>query len=368
MPPMRGRCSVDWVNNSEIFRSTLAVPLAAILAFGLTPLVRRLSLRQGIVDLPGHRKIHRQPTALLGGLAVFAAVAGTAFLLHAVNRPVFILLLGGAAMLAIGLADDAYDIGASKFVAELILAALVVAASGLSFRFPWPSLSPILTVLWIVGVVNAFNCLDCADGASSATGIVGALALFTVAVATQRQTEALLAAAIAGALVGFLPYNLAPARIFLGDAGSLTLGYLLAMVAVMHAPATFAVPAVVSPALILGVPIYDIVRVHLVRFIKGERSIPRLLTSSGKDHLPHRLLERGVSQRKVPLVLTLASCAVAAVGIGVSTLRSPGAALVVVVAVAAAFAVAERATATTGSRRRADGLGSRLGWRTTDGT
>ena len=117
------------MNSGEIFRSTLALPLAAVLAFGLTPLVRRLSLRHGIVDLPGHRKIHRQPTALLGGLAVFAAVAGTAFLLHAVNRPVFILLLGGAAMLAIGLADDAYDIGASKFAAELILAALVVAAA-----------------------------------------------------------------------------------------------------------------------------------------------------------------------------------------------------------------------------------------------
>ena len=359
---------MNWVSSSGIFPSILALLLAAILSFGLTPVVRRLSMRHGIVDLPGHRKIHSRPTALLGGLAVFAAVAGTAFLMHAVNRPVFILLLGGAAMLGIGLADDAYDIGASKFVAELILAALVVAASGLSFRFPWPSLSPILTVLWIVGVVNAFNCLDCADGAASTTGLVGALALLTVALATHRQAEALLAAAIAGALVGFLPYNLAPARIFLGDAGSLTLGYLLAMVAVMHAPATFAVPAVVSPALILAVPIYDIVRVHLVRFIKGERSIPRLLTSSGKDHLPHRLLERGVSQRKVPLVLMLASGVVAAVGIGVSTLRSPSAALVVVAAVAAAFAFAERATATTGSKRQTAGLGSRLGWRTTDGT
>ena len=358
---------MNWVSSNGILSSTLALLLAAILSFGLTPVVRRLSLRHGIVDLPGHRKIHSRPTALLGGLAIFAAVAGTAFLLQAVNRPVFILLLGGAAMLGIGLADDAYDIGASKFVAELILAALVVAASGLSFRFPWPSLSPILTVLWIVGVVNAFNCLDCADGAASTTGLVGALALLTVALATHRQAEALLAAAIAGALVGFLPYNLAPARIFLGDAGSLTLGYLLAMVAVMHAPATFAVPAVVSPALILAVPIYDIVRVHLVRFIKGERSIPRLLTSSGKDHLPHRLLERGVSQRKVPLVLMLASGVVAAVGIGVSTLRSPGAALAVVAAVAAAFAFAERATPTTGSKRQAAGLGSRLGWRTTDG-
>ena len=358
---------MNWVSSNGILSSTLALLLAAILSFGLTPVVRRLSLRHGIVDLPGHRKIHSRPTALLGGLAIFAAVAGTAFLMHAVNRPVFILLFGGAAMLGIGLADDAYDIGASKFVAELILAALVVAASGLSFRFPWPSLSPILTVLWIVGVVNAFNCLDCADGAASTTGLVGALALLTVALATHRQAEALLAAAIAGALVGFLRYNLAPARIFLGDAGSLTLGYLLAMVAVMHAPATFAVPAVVSPALILAVPIYDIVRVHLVRFIKGERSIPRLLTSSGKDHLPHRLLERGVSQRKVPLVLMLASAVVAAVGIGVSTLRSPGAALAVVAAVAAAFAFAERATPTTGSKRQAAGLGSRLGWRTTDG-
>jgi UDP-GlcNAc:undecaprenyl-phosphate GlcNAc-1-phosphate transferase len=288
--------------------------------------------------------------------------------LHAVSEPVFVLLFGGAAMLGIGLADDAYDIGASKFVAELILATLVVAASGLSFRFPWPSLSLILTVLWIVGVVNAFNCLDCADGASSATGIVGALALLGVAVATHRQAEALLAAAIGGALVGFLPYNLAPARIFLGDAGSLTLGYLLAMVAVMHAPAAFAVPAVVSPALILAVPIYDIVRVHLVRFMKGERSIPRLLTSSGKDHLPHRLLERGVPQRKIPLILMLASAVVASVGIGVSTLRSPGAALGVVVAVAAALAIAERATAPAGAKRQAGGLGSRLGWRTTDGT
>jgi UDP-GlcNAc:undecaprenyl-phosphate/decaprenyl-phosphate GlcNAc-1-phosphate transferase len=359
---------VNWASSSGILLPAQALLLATILSLGLTPVVRRLSLRHGIVDLPGHRKIHSRPTALLGGLAVFAAVAGTAFLLRAVNGPVFILLLGGAAMLGIGLADDAFDIGASKFVAELVLAALVVAASGLSFRFPWPSLSPVLTVLWIVGVTNAFNCLDCADGASSATGAVGALALLAVAAATHRQADALLAAAIAGALLGFLPYNLAPARIFLGDAGSLTLGYLLAMVAVMHAPATFAVPAVVSPAVILAVPIYDIVRVHLVRFIKGERSIPRLLTSSGKDHLPHRLLERGVPQRKVPLVLMLVSGAVAVVGIGVSTLRSPGAALVVVVAVAAAFAIAERATAPTGSKRQAEGLGTRLGWRTTDGT
>ena len=358
---------MNWVSSSGILLQVQALLIAAILSFGLTPVMRRLSLRGGIVDLPGHRKIHSRPTALLGGLAVFASVAGTAFLLRAVNGPVFIVLLGGAAMLAIGLADDAYDIGASKFVAELILASLVVAASGLSFRFPWPSLSPVLTVLWIVGVVNAFNCLDCADGASSATGAVGALALLAVAAATHRQTEALLAAAVAGALFGFLPYNLAPAQIFLGDAGSLTLGYLLAMVAVMHAPATFAVPAVVSPAVIMAVPIYDIVRVHLMRFIKGERSVPRLLTSSGKDHLPHRLLERGISQRQVPVVLILASSAAAAVGILVSTLRSPGAALLVVLAVAAALAFAERLKPAA-SVKQTEGLGSRLGWRTTDGT
>jgi UDP-GlcNAc:undecaprenyl-phosphate GlcNAc-1-phosphate transferase len=343
-----------------------ALAIAAVLSFGLTPVVRHLSLRQGIVDLPGHRKIHSEPTALLGGLGVLAAVAGAFLLLHGAGHTTFIVLLGGAAMLGIGLADDAWDIGASKFVAELILASLVVAATGMTFRFPWPGMGAVLTVLWIVGVVNAFNCLDCADGASSGTGAVGALAFLALAVSSHRPAEALLAAAIAGALLGFLPYNLTPARIFLGDAGSLTLGYLLAMVAVIHAPATFAVPAVVSPALILAVPIYDIIRVHLLRFVKGERSIPRLLTSAGKDHLPHRLLARGFRPRQVTLVLVLASIAAAVVGIAVSTMRSAAGALVVVAAVAVALALAERGTAAL--EQPADEPAARqLGWRTTDG-
>ena len=109
-----------------------ALVIAAALSFGLTPVVRHLSLRQGIVDLPGHRKIHREPTALLGGVGVLAAVAGAFLLLHGAGHNTFVVLLGGSEMLGIGLADDAWDIGATKFVAELILASLVVAATGLT--------------------------------------------------------------------------------------------------------------------------------------------------------------------------------------------------------------------------------------------
>jgi UDP-GlcNAc:undecaprenyl-phosphate GlcNAc-1-phosphate transferase len=271
--------------------------VATAVALAATPLCQVLALRWRVLDFPAPRKVHARPTPLLGGVAVFLgfAIATLLFLRSVIPSEVVLLLAGAAAFGVIGLADDVWNIGAVKLLIEACVVTAIVWLGGIRVNLPWPGMGEILAVLWILGVSNAVNCLDCVDGVAAGVSAIGGLALAALALVVHREGVAVAAVAISGAALGFLRYNVAPARIFLGDAGSLMLGFVLAALA-----AALAAPRVstewLAPLLVLSVPVFDFLFVHLRRYQNGTRGL-RIVTSTGKDHLPHRLLEHGLSTR-----------------------------------------------------------------------
>jgi len=272
---------------------------------------------------------------LLGGVAVYLAFAGATlvFLRPVIGAETTLLLVAGATAFAvIGLLDDLLNMGAWKLVVEAAVVVAIVWLGGFRVILPWPYLGDILAVLWIVGVANAVNCLDSADGVASGTAAIGALALTVLAILGQRWGIAIGTAAVAGAALGFLRHNFSPARIFLGDAGSLMLGFLLAAFgAAIAMPARGLPGELFAPALVGALPCYDFLFVHIRRYRNGVRNPLQLLTSNGKDHLPHRLLQAGFSPRQVALWIYGVSALLAA-GALVLTLWGP---LVAVVPLAA---------------------------------
>jgi UDP-GlcNAc:undecaprenyl-phosphate GlcNAc-1-phosphate transferase len=284
---------------------THAVVFIAALVGGLiaTPLCGALAARLGVLDVPNARKVHTRPTPLLGGVAVFAAFAvpTVLFLQPVIPVQLTLLLLGAAAFAAIGLFDDVRNVGAPKFALESAVVVAIVVLGGFRADLPWPYVGEALAVVWIVGVANAFNCLDSTDGVASGAAAISSVAIAAAALALDRGGVAIVAFALAGACLGFLRYNFAPARIFLGDAGSLMLGFLLgalsaALVGSKGNPAVHAVPL-----LIMAVPVVDFLVVHYRRFEGGIRNPIKIMTSAAKDHLPHRLLAQGLSVRQTAI-------------------------------------------------------------------
>lgn len=286
-----------------------------IIAFAVTallmPLLNRLAVRTGFVDIPNARKIHSHPIPLLGGVGVYLGVMGALLALGPIDRGTGLMMLASFLVLVLGVADDRLDLHSRYRLILQVLVAAGLSAMGIRFHFfPVELLNHVVTVVWIVGLINAMNCLDCADGAAGGTCVVIFLALGAVAASTGRMFVAQAALAGAGAVAGFLLYNVPPARVFLGDTGSTFLGLMVAVLAVLadrlppSAEAHWQVP--VAP-FALVVPVFDIIWVHYRRYQAGIRSMRDLLSSTGKDHLPHRLMARGLSKPACMAVVAVLS-------------------------------------------------------------
>jgi len=282
---------------------------ALALALALTPACGWLARRLGILDMPAPRKLHRLPVPLLGGVAVyFSFAAATLAFARPVNDLHTVLLLAGAAAFGlIGVLDDLLSLSVARLAAEAAVVAGIVWLGDFRAGLPWPYLGHLLAVGWIVGVANAFNCLDCADGTASGAATVGGLALAAVAALLERWAVATAAAAVAGASLGFLRYNFPPARIFLGDSGSLVLGFLLSALTAALATSARSPWELLALALVLALPVYDFLLVHWRRYRAGVRNLLDIMASTGKDHLPHRLLAAGLSPRAAALRVYCAS-------------------------------------------------------------
>lgn len=291
----------------------IAFLIALVTALALTPAARRLALAAGVVDRPNERSVHRQPVPLLGGLAVFAAVSaavGGPALAGRLEGPVAGILLGGLAMVLVGLLDDLVALRPAVKLAGQVLAAAVLPACGVRIDYlsnPFGdgmltlgALAVPLTILWTVALVNVMNLADGLDGLAAGIAAIASLTLL-LAGAMQPYTPALalvLAAALAGAGVGFLPYNFHPARVFLGDAGSLGLGYLLAATSIVGYLKSPAAMTLAVPVLALGLPILD---TGLAIYRRWRRGTP--IARADREHLHHRLLQLGLSQREVALAM-----------------------------------------------------------------
>ncbi len=287
--------------------------LAADLA---TPLVIRLCHRVGALDRPHSYKIHSEPVAVLGGVAVYLAFAASLFsLLRFPNfmefRDVLGIVLGGLAVLGLGVVDSFRPLWAPAKLLGLLGVTLLLSAFGVRIQLTglaWLDLS--LTLLWIAGVSSAMNSLDNMDGAATGTAAVASFWTFYIAWYSEgggQPRVSFVAIALLGSCLGFLRYNFKPARVFLGDSGSLLLGFLLAALMVQTGWArSDPLKAVIVPCAILSVPLYDITLSTLLR-IKNRvvRGPIEAIVYCGRDHLSHRLVALGLSQREAVLMLYL---------------------------------------------------------------
>ena len=289
------------------------VALAFAVALFATPLVRALALRWAVLDVPSGRKVHDMATPLLGGAAVYCAFAVTVLTSFDFSRPLKGVAVGATLVVAIGIVDDVTELRASLKLLGHIGAALVAIAYGVVLNiaphwvpgFVW--LNVALTILWFVTVTNAVQFLDGMDGLAGGLGVIAGVFFSIAALQTEQRYLMYLSAALVGACLGFLPYNFRPgrARIFLGDSGATFIGFTLAGLAVMGEWAEDApMIALLTPALILGVPLFDIAFVGIARVVTGKvHSLPEWLAYTGRDHIHHRFEQLGLTKRQSVLLI-----------------------------------------------------------------
>lgn len=304
--------------------------LAAAIGLVSTPIVRTLAFRLGVVDHPGPRKVHASPVPRLGGLSVaIAAAAGLA--LFAVIAPEFgweavapageltPILLGAALVLGVGLIDDIRWAPAWLKVAVESIAALIVIRSGVvvdhatiaGHTYMFGVFTVPITLVWILTITNAFNLMDGLDGLSAGLAVIASSTCVVILLARGHRAEALLLVAVVGALVGFLPYNFQPASIFLGDAGSLLIGFLLGVTAIAGFQKVATTLAVGLPLIIFALPLLDVVASVIRRAMRvsGKNASLREaflhLFQADRGHIHHRLIGRGFSHRGAVLLLYL---------------------------------------------------------------
>jgi UDP-GlcNAc:undecaprenyl-phosphate/decaprenyl-phosphate GlcNAc-1-phosphate transferase len=297
--------------------------VSTLVAFGLAfatamvavPIALRVAWDTGFVDRPHGYKQHRRPTPYLGGAAVMVATIPAALLLGGSDSEAAWILGGAAVMAVVGTIDDRLMLGpAVRLVVEIGLGVGLWAAGFGWSAFNSEVASLILTVVWVVGLVNAFNLMDNLDGATGTIGMVSAAGAAGVALVYGGLPTAALALALSGACAGFLLYNLrSPARIFLGDGGSMPIGFIIAAVLMATARQVngLGAGAVVAVAPIVGLPILDTTLVIVSRMRRG---VP--LLSGGRDHLTHRLLGVLGSPRRVALFLGAVQAALCGIGLG----------------------------------------------------
>lgn len=274
-----------------------AIGLSAL----LTPLVRLVALRSGAVVQPRGDRWHRKPTPVLGGAAIFA----TYMIVHlaAVGLdPQYFALFGCAlAVFCLGLYDDLRGLSPqTKFICQIAVAGLLIATGTMVKIVPWPVVAYPLSFLWLVGMTNAFNLIDNIDGLSAGIAAISGIALCLFSTGSGDGAVGLLSIGLAGACIGFLFYNFNPARIFMGDCGSMFLGFMLGALSLSgtwrHASSLFV--TMLAPVLILSIPIFDTAFVTITRTLRGQP-----VSQGGRDHLSHRLVLLGFSEKKTVLIL-----------------------------------------------------------------
>ena len=249
-----------------------AFAVAAVLSYFFTPPVKNFAHKVGAIDVPKDaRRMHKKPIPRLGGLAIYGGFLCSILIFGQLDETMLCVLLGAAIIVALGIFDDVLALGAKlKFVVQIVAAAIPVCIGNLQIGL-FTNLNPLsdtpfvhlgilavpVTIIWIVGITNAVNLIDGLDGLAVGVSSIAAITMLAVALLTGNMPIAITMAALAGACIGFMPYNLNPAKIFMGDTGSTFLGYMLATVSIMGLFKFYAVISFAVPFLILGLPIFD---------------------------------------------------------------------------------------------------------------
>ncbi|WP_417203547.1 glycosyltransferase family 4 protein [Acetoanaerobium sticklandii] len=289
---------------------------AMLFSYVLTPYVIKLAHRIGAIDVPkDDRRVHSKPIPRLGGIAIFGGFFIVSTLLIPPSREMMGFLLASVIMIIMGILDDTRGLGAKTKLLIQIACALIVFVFGVRIEFltnPFDKetgmlylgiLALPLTVFWIVGITNTVNLIDGLDGLAAGISAISAITLSFIAYMSNDITSTILLVALAGGAIGFLPFNFNPAKIFMGDTGSLFLGFALSVISIEAAIKSAATLAVVVPILALGIPIFDTTFAIIRRANAG-----RPIMEADKGHLHHRLLSRGLSQKQTVIALYLMSC------------------------------------------------------------
>ncbi|MBI3454384.1 MAG: undecaprenyl/decaprenyl-phosphate alpha-N-acetylglucosaminyl 1-phosphate transferase [Candidatus Rokubacteria bacterium] len=312
---------------------------SCLLSFLLVRPLRSVARNHGILDHPDVRKLHGEPTPLLGGVAIYVAFA-VSLLANSILTPALTgLLVAGTAVVAVSLLDDVRPLPARLRLVVIVLATLVVIYSGTSLTlFPtrtlWGQLvNVLLTIFWIVGITSAMNFFDGMDGLAGGLAAVTAFFLGVIAYQSHQVLLGWVSAAMLGSTLGFLPYNFRPgkrATVFLGDAGSNFLGFVLASLAVLGDWAENNLVDLAAPLLIFGVFVYDMTYITLDRVFSGRvRNFSEWIEYVGRDHLHHRL-EHVLGKREYAVVFILGLSCALSVGATVLLMASPRAAVLLI--------------------------------------
>lgn len=331
-----------------IFRVVSGFLMAGILSFLLSPVAKFVAHKIGAIDIPkDERRMHKEPIPRLGGLAVFLAFLATVLVLVPVDMELRGILLGSVIIVVLGMIDDARPLPALlKFVVQILAAIVVVlhgtridvvsnlnllsATSYLNLGF-W---SAPITVLWIVAVTNAVNLIDGIDGLSVGVCTISSIALLVIAAIVSEFNVMVITAAVAGACIGFLPYNINPAKMFVGDTGATFLGFILSTLSIQGMFKTYAILSLAIPFLILGLPIFDTVFAICRRLLKGKNPM-----SPDRGHVHHRLVDMGFSQKQTVFILYIVSAVLGAAAILLASQGAARALLFVVAVVVVAVIV-----------------------------
>ena len=297
-------------------RALAALLAAAVVALISTPVVRSLAFRVGAVDVPRDaRRMHKHPIPRMGGLAIFFGFVLSVLVFLPLTPQLRGMLLGGVIILILGIFDDIYALPAKpKFLVQ-IGAALVAVLMGNKIEFlsnpnifssePFWELGWLevpITVLWIVAITNAVNLIDGLDGLACGVSTISSMTMLVIALMVAEPDVAILMAALSGACIGFLPYNLNPAKIFMGDTGSTFLGFVLAVVSIQGLFKFYAVISFAVPFLMLGLPIFDTCFAIIRRLAKGQSPM-----TPDRGHIHHRLIDMGFSQKQAVAMLYVIS-------------------------------------------------------------
>jgi UDP-GlcNAc:undecaprenyl-phosphate/decaprenyl-phosphate GlcNAc-1-phosphate transferase len=281
---------------------TFLVALALSLYF--TPIIRRGAIKYGVVDAPdGKLKQHGEPVAYLGGVSIYLSFLFALAFTYDFNPEVIGLLLGSSIVVMLGLFDDLKVLTPLVKLAGQIVAALVLVKAGIMTKLDFlpPALNVLLTVVWLVGITNAINLIDVSDGLAAGVASIAGMFFYVISVWNNdnpdNNTPAVMMLALVGATLGFLAYNRPPAKIFLGDAGSLLLGFLLGAVAMTGRYTVRHPLAAIAPVAILGVPIFDTLFVMGARLARG---LP--LMHGSPDHFAVRMRNHGVRAGIIALI------------------------------------------------------------------
>src|SRR5882757_429387 len=283
--------------------SYLLVPLVSFaLAAALTPVVRRLARRWGFVAKPKTDRWHKRPTAMMGGVGIWLAVSGTYLVLVPHTKQGWVVVGAASFLFFVGLIDDWLHVKPyQKLIGQIIGAAIVV---NYGLVLPWTRSLPmnmLITIFWLIGITNAINLLDNMDGLATGIAAIASCFLTYNFLTGNQMTEAVMMAVFAAALLGFLVYNSTPASIFMGDSGSMFIGFFLAgaaLVDVSGGRSRSFVPVLAVPILVLFIPIFDTTFVTILRKLSG-----RAASQGGRDHTSHRLVALGMSERRAVWML-----------------------------------------------------------------